>query len=243
MSIPSSPRVPIDKNDIRRVSTVGSTGGDSGDSGTESVGRTRGAKPSSQQFSYFKCQYVKKKNAPPCKNQLVKTEEVVCHEHLADALATLPALVSLRESVRAKLIDPKKYLPVTSIPDSAEQLEGFMTAYIEAMQSASLCEEGYGVAGGAYTYKTIDVFDIAYNIGVVIDSSDMRVYAKLVQHRTESIDEKVASMREQIADLLALKATYTPISELEAQLGEASALLPKVPSGTDAVMEDTADDM
>jgi hypothetical protein len=50
-------------------------------------------------------------------------------------------------------------------------------------------------------------------------------------------------MREQIADLLALKATYTPISELEAQLGEASALLPKVPSGTDAVMEDTADDM
>jgi hypothetical protein len=190
------------------------------------------------QYDYFMCNYIKK-NGQPCRRPVVKIEEVVCHEHLADALASMSALVSLRELVRDKLINPRKNTPFTSA--SAVEYQSFMDAYISALRDAYLHGQGFGVAGGSYTYESINVFDVAFSIGVKIDSSDMRVYNELVRHRADSINQQLAYHRDRIEYLSALKANYTPISVLEAQLASASALQFKPVDGDDAVMEDRAD--
>lgn len=202
-----------------------------------STPRGRGAKPSNEQPSHFLCHYPKK-NGLPCRNQIVKYSEVVCHEHMADALASVPALVTLRETVREVLIDKKTNQPISAL--AAQQLEMFMEAYCAALLSAHRKEEGFGSAGGSYTYQTINVFDVAYNIGIKFDCADMRVYNELVAHRFNSIDQQVAQMRTQIENLLAVRATYIPIQQLQALRTEAATLLPPAGDG-DAMMEDRAD--
>lgn len=207
-------------------------------SGASTPRSSRGAKPSNEQPSYFICHYPKK-NGLPCRNQIVKCEEVVCHEHIADALASVPALASLREAVKQSLLDTKTNQPKSAT--AAKQLDEFIETYCAALLSAHKKEEGFGSAGGSYTYQTINVFDVAYNIGIQFDSADLRVYSELVAHRFNSIDQQVAQMRAQIDHLLAVRATYIPIQQLNALHTEAAALLPPVDVSGDAVMEDRAD--
>lgn len=208
------------------------------DAGADGVKSRRLSNGSGSQFDYFLCNYIKK-NGEPCRRQVVKVEEVVCHEHLADALASMPALVSLRELVRNKLINPRKNAPFT--PACADEYQSFMDAYISALRDSFQHGQGYGVVGGAYTYESINVFDVAFSIGVMIDNSDMRVYNQLVKHRADGIDKQLAYHREQIDYLSALKANYTPIPMLQAQLASVSAMQYRPADGEDAVMEDMAD--
>lgn len=233
------PRKPVPRVD-------GGVGSDNESSGADSEGSrgsrgSRGGKKSSEQPDHVLCGWYMK-NGRTCRNQIVRGTSPVCREHEADALATVPAYISIMEVARAKLLDTRTGKFKT--PDAEHGMAEVLDEYRRALDCSYHRTEGYGVAGGAYTYAGIGLFDTAYSVlgGMTFDSADMRVYKELVSHRARNLDRRIAELKVQIATLEALKTSYIPIPALNALMHEAQQFEPPMRvSKEDEEMIDRAD--
>lgn len=205
-----------------------SSGGEDDGEGTSSptkVAKKIGAKKSEHLPIYHLCGFMKA-NGKYCGKQLINGSEVVCTNHIMEATAKVPALVSVLKEARAKYLNPKN----GNLPKSSEakmSITNIYYTYRKTVKASRRALNGEGVPlaveGMGYTWDAINFFDEACNNGVRPSGSAGELYNQLVSRRRNYIQQRIVELQTELEGLHAEFRNYASISEMEALQAEAPA--------------------